>query len=151
VFSERVKEENEALSKITCPFCLVVKGDFLGQNESHIFLSFPVCSSPIETLPHLSTPSTHTLSAPQNKSMHTHINSNIAQLRPAHRMVQVVLAKVVLGQVGDVGELHVRNVRRAEWTNIHFWSCGVSCAGGVSLLFLFPKFPDLELVLVMLG
>jgi hypothetical protein len=69
--------------------------------------------------------------------MHTHINGNIAQLRPAHGMVQVVLAKVVLGQVGDVGELHVRNVRRLEWANIHFWSCGVSCAEGRSLLFLF--------------
>jgi hypothetical protein len=82
--------------------------------------------------------------------MHTHINGNIAQLRPAHGMVQVVLAKVVLGQVGDVGELHVRNVRRLEWANIHFWSCGVSCAEGRSLLFLFWLL-ELRLVMVVLG
>ena len=34
-------------------------------------------------------------------------------------MVQIVLAEVVLGQVGDVGELHVRDILRAEETDIH--------------------------------
>jgi len=34
-------------------------------------------------------------------------------------MVQIVLAEVVLGQVGDVGKLHVRNILWAEETNIH--------------------------------
>ena len=34
-------------------------------------------------------------------------------------MVQIVLAEVVLGQVGDVGKLHVRNILRAKKTNIH--------------------------------
>jgi hypothetical protein len=43
----------------------------------------------------------------------TYINSNIAQLRPAHRMIQVVFAKVVLRQIRNVGKLHMRNVRRS--------------------------------------
>jgi hypothetical protein len=35
----------------------------------------------------------------------TYINGDIAQLRPAHSMIQVVFAEVVLRKVGDVGEL----------------------------------------------
>jgi hypothetical protein len=50
----------------------------------------------------------------------TYINSHITQLRPAHSMVQVVLAEVILGQVRDVGKLHMRNVRRSKHTNVHF-------------------------------
>jgi hypothetical protein len=40
----------------------------------------------------------------------TYINSNIAQLRPAHSMIQVVFAKVVFRQIRNVGELDMRNV-----------------------------------------
>lgn len=53
----------------------------------------------------------------------TYINSHIAQLRPTHRMVQVVLAKVVFGQIRDIGELHVRDIRRPEHANVHFRGC----------------------------
>jgi hypothetical protein len=42
-----------------------------------------------------------------------YINSDITQLWPAHGMVHVVFAKVVFGQVGDVGLLDVGNV---AWT-----------------------------------
>jgi hypothetical protein len=51
--------------------------------------------------------------------MQTYINSDIAQLRPAHGMVQVVLAEVVLGQIGNVGELNMRDVAWAEEADIH--------------------------------
>jgi len=34
-------------------------------------------------------------------------------------MVQIVLAEVVLGQVGDVGKLHVRNILWAKEADIH--------------------------------
>lgn len=37
-------------------------------------------------------------------------------------MVQVVLAEVVFGQVGDVGELDVRDVRGAEEADVHLRS-----------------------------
>jgi hypothetical protein len=43
----------------------------------------------------------------------TYINSNIAQLRPAHSMVQIVFAKVVLRQICDVGKLDMWNVFRS--------------------------------------
>lgn len=48
---------------------------------------------------------------PCNQNDKTYINGYIAQLRPAHGMIQVVLAKVVLGQIGDIGELDMGNVR----------------------------------------
>lgn len=35
----------------------------------------------------------------------TYINSYIAQLRPAHSMIEVVFAEVIFGEVGNVGEL----------------------------------------------
>jgi hypothetical protein len=50
--------------------------------------------------------------ADKDAKSQTYINSDIAQLRPAHRMVKVIFAKVVLRQVGDVGELDMGNVRR---------------------------------------
>jgi len=40
----------------------------------------------------------------------THIYGDVAQLWPAKLVVHVVLAKVVFGQVGDVGRLDMRNV-----------------------------------------
>jgi hypothetical protein len=40
----------------------------------------------------------------------THIDGDIAELRPAHGMVHVVFAKVVFGQVGNVGLLDMGNV-----------------------------------------
>lgn len=40
----------------------------------------------------------------------THIDGDVAELRPAHGMVHVVFAKVVFWQVGDVGLLDMRNV-----------------------------------------
>jgi hypothetical protein len=40
----------------------------------------------------------------------TYVNSDVAQLWPAKLVVHVVLAEVVLGQVGDVRRLDVRNV-----------------------------------------
>jgi hypothetical protein len=59
----------------------------------------------------------------------TYINSNIAQLWPAHRMVQIVFAKVVLRQIRNVRKLHMRNVRRSKHTDIHFDRlCGVLCS-----------------------
>jgi hypothetical protein len=50
----------------------------------------------------------------------TYINSNIAQLRPAHRMVQIVFAKVVFRQIRNVRKLHMRDVRRSKHANVHF-------------------------------
>jgi hypothetical protein len=43
-------------------------------------------------------------------SRNTYINSDVAQLWPAKLVVHVVLAEVVLGQVGDVRRLDMRNV-----------------------------------------
>ena len=40
----------------------------------------------------------------------THIDGDIAELRPAHGMVHVVFAKVIFGEVGDVGLLDMRDV-----------------------------------------
>jgi hypothetical protein len=40
----------------------------------------------------------------------THIDGDVAELRPAHSMVHVVFAKVVFRQVGDVGLLDMRDV-----------------------------------------
>lgn len=70
------------------------------------------------------------------QSTKTHINSHIAQLRPAHRMVQVVLAKVVLGQIRNIRKLHVRNVAGAEEPNIHLFSAGGAGAGSCRVCFL---------------
>lgn len=36
-------------------------------------------------------------------------------------MVQIILAKVVLRQIRDVGQLHVRDIRRPEYANVHFY------------------------------
>jgi hypothetical protein len=55
----------------------------------------------------------------KEETLKTHINRHIAQLRPAHSMVQVVLAKIILGQVGNVGQLHVRDVGRLHYSDIH--------------------------------
>lgn len=55
--------------------------------------------------------------------METYINCDIAQLRPAHGMVHVVFAEVVLGQVCDVRLLDMRNVRASQDSNIHGWGC----------------------------
>jgi len=49
----------------------------------------------------------------------TYIYGDVAELGPAEGMVEVVFAEVVLGEVGDVGLLDVRNVRGAEDSNIH--------------------------------
>jgi len=49
----------------------------------------------------------------------THIYGNVAQLGPAERMVEVVFAEVVFGEVRDVGLLDVRYVRGAEDSDIH--------------------------------
>jgi hypothetical protein len=38
-------------------------------------------------------------------------------------MVHVVFAKVVLGQVGDVGLLDMRNVRASQHSDIHADDC----------------------------
>ena len=40
----------------------------------------------------------------------TYINSDVAQLWPAKLVVHVVLAEVILGKVGDVRRLDMRNV-----------------------------------------
>ena len=55
----------------------------------------------------------------KTKGIITHINSHIAQLRPAHGMVQIVLAEVVFRQVGDVRQLHVGDVFWSQHANIH--------------------------------
>lgn len=60
----------------------------------------------------------------QTKST-THINSHIAQLRPTHRMVQIVLAKVILRQIGNIRKLDVRDIRRFEHADVHF--CELLC------------------------
>jgi hypothetical protein len=52
----------------------------------------------------------------------THINSHIAQLGPAHCMVQVVFAEVVLGQIRDIRQLHVWDVVWLQHTDVHFLS-----------------------------
>lgn len=54
----------------------------------------------------------------------THIDGDIAELRPAHGMVHVVFAKVVFGQVGDVGLLDMGNVARSQHADVHV--CGMS-------------------------
>jgi hypothetical protein len=40
----------------------------------------------------------------------TYIHGDVAQLWPAKLVVHVVLAKVVFGQIGNVGRLDMRNV-----------------------------------------
>lgn len=49
----------------------------------------------------------------------TYINSHIAQLWPTHRMIEVIFAEVVLGQIRNIGELDMWYVRRSKHTNIH--------------------------------
>ena len=49
----------------------------------------------------------------------SYIYSHIAQLRPTEGMVHVVFAEVVLGQVGDIRLLDMRDVRRVEKPDIH--------------------------------
>lgn len=55
----------------------------------------------------------------------TYIDSNIRQLWPRESMVEVVLAKVVFGQIGDVGGLDMWDVGRLEYADIHL---DLSCA-----------------------
>lgn len=47
------------------------------------------------------------------------IDSYIAQLGPTHRMIKVVFTKVVLREVGDVGELNMWDVRWSKHTDVH--------------------------------
>lgn len=63
-------------------------------------------------------------------------------------MVEVVLAEVVLGEVGDVCSLHVRDVGGVEEPDIHrelrcgrLLSGGCGGAGGVKPIFLLFFFP----------
>jgi hypothetical protein len=51
--------------------------------------------------------------------MGTDIDRDVAQLRPAQGMVHVILAKVVFGQVRDVGLLDVGDIRGLEQSDIH--------------------------------
>lgn len=56
-----------------------------------------------------------------------HVHSDIAQLRPRQRMVQVVFEKVVFGEILQIGVLDEREVRAAEDADVH---CGgLSCRG----------------------
>ena len=48
-----------------------------------------------------------------------HVNSDITQLRPAHGVVHVVLAEVVLRQVGNICLLDMGYVRRPDNADIH--------------------------------
>lgn len=45
-----------------------------------------------------------------NRKKNTHINSHIAQLRPCKRMIHVILAKIILGQVCDIRLLYMWDV-----------------------------------------
>jgi len=45
-----------------------------------------------------------------HRSGNTYIDSNVAQLWPAKLVVHIVFAEVVLGQIGDVRRLDMRNV-----------------------------------------
>lgn len=49
------------------------------------------------------------------------INGDVGELRPGQSVVEVIFAEVVLGQVGDVGGLHVGDVERVEGANVHFF------------------------------
>jgi len=53
---------------------------------------------------------TLSLSLMQRKKKKTYVNGHITQLRPTHRMVQVILAKVVFGQIGNIRKLHMRYI-----------------------------------------
>ena len=76
----------------------------------------------------------------ERRNSRTYIHRHITQLRPAHGMVQVVLAKVVFGQVGDVGELDVGNVLGSKDADIHFWPPFFSSSFRNFLFFLFVFF-----------
>ena len=88
------------------------------------FSSLSPCRNMILSLP---SPSPSTSASPPNsnpllpckKKKRTYINSHIAQLWPTHRMIQIILAKVVLGQVCDIRKLHVRDILWTKNTDIH--------------------------------
>jgi hypothetical protein len=71
----------------------------------------------------------------------THIHGNIAQLRPAQGVVEVVFAKVVFREVRDVGLLHMRNVRGSEQANVHVlnWLSKKSTRGALEIVCQSPK------------
>ena len=48
-----------------------------------------------------------------------HVNGDIGELWPREGMVEVVFAKVVLRQVGDICCLHVGDVRWSEKADVH--------------------------------
>lgn len=55
------------------------------------------------------------------------VDGDEGELWPGQGVVEVVFHKVVLGQVGDVGVLHVRDVRGVEEADVH----GLGYWGGV--------------------
>lgn len=57
------------------------------------------------------------------------VDGDEGELWPGEGVVEVVFHKVVFGQVGDVGVLHVRDVGGVEEADVH--GCGL---GGVRLV-----------------
>jgi len=55
------------------------------------------------------------------------VHGHVRELWPRERVVEIVLEEVVLGEVRDIGLLHVRNVRGAEESDIHL---SLSCLPG---------------------
>lgn len=55
------------------------------------------------------------------------VDGDEGELWPGQGVVEVVFHKVVLGQVGDVGVLHVRDIRGVEEADVH----GLGYWGGV--------------------
>lgn len=50
------------------------------------------------------------------------VNGDVGELGPGERVVEVVFAEIVFGQVGYVGGLHMRDVGGVEDADVH---CGV--------------------------
>jgi hypothetical protein len=74
----------------------------------------PISSSPLYLLPNPpmgSKQASNPHQPPRITRYKTYVNSHVAQLRPTHRMIEIILAKVVLGQIRNVRKLDVRNVR----------------------------------------